>query len=155
MYFANEVDELLKLSNMNNESGISLIEVVASVVILTIILLGFFGMFLQSAKTTQTSEEIVDATYIAQKSMEELYLQTKNGVYSINNYEDAISNLGYTKIDDYYTKTIDSKNYIKLTVQTPVNGYNHLTRVVIYVIEVNESKEVIKAQMENTLQWRE
>ncbi len=155
MYFANEVDELLKLSNMNNESGISLIEVVASVVILTIILLGFFGMFLQSAKTTQTSEEIVDATYIAQKNMEELYLQTKNGVYSINNYEDAISNLGYTKIDDYYTKTIDSKNYIKLTVQTPVNGYNHLTRVVIYVIEVNESKEVIKAQMENTLQWRE
>ncbi|KGR91245.1 hypothetical protein CD30_07340 [Ureibacillus massiliensis 4400831 = CIP 108448 = CCUG 49529] len=145
----------MKLSNMNNESGISLIEVVASVVILTIILLGFFGMFLQSAKTTQTSEEIVDATYIAQKNMEELYLQTKNGVYSINNYEDAISNLGYTKIDDYYTKTIDSKNYIKLTVQTPVNGYNHLTRVVIYVIEVNESKEVIKAQMENTLQWRE
>lgn len=155
MYFANEVDELLKLSNMNNESGISLIEVVASVVILTIILLGFFGMFLQSAKTTQTSEEIVDATYIAQKSMEQLYLQTKNGVYSINNFEDAIFNLGYTKIDDYYTKTIDSKNYIKLTVQTPVNGYNHLTRVVIYVIEVNHSKETIKAQMENTLQWRE
>ncbi|MFY3792773.1 type IV pilus modification PilV family protein [Ureibacillus sp. MALMAid1270] len=158
-----------KNNKILDESGLSLIEVIASVVILTIILLGIFGLFVQSAKTTKNSEKIVDATYIAQTEMENLYLQTKKSCeiedvmircYPISNYVKAIHDLGYTNIDDsgyplgYFKKYISNSNfYVKLTVKTPVNGVDYLTRVIIYVIEVGNSGEVIKAQMENTIQW--
>lgn len=58
---------------LKEECGISLVEVVASLVLITIILISFFSFFIQSKKTHVTSESIVDATYMAQKEMEELY----------------------------------------------------------------------------------
>lgn len=58
---------------LKEERGISLVEVVASVVLITIILISFFSFFIQSKKTHIASESIVDATYIVQQEMEELY----------------------------------------------------------------------------------
>src|SRR5699024_8937847 len=55
------------------EKGLTLVEVLASFVILSIVLVIFLSIFIQSAKTNQTSEEIVDATYIAQTEMELIY----------------------------------------------------------------------------------
>ncbi|HBT70926.1 MAG TPA: prepilin-type cleavage/methylation domain-containing protein, partial [Lysinibacillus sp.] len=40
--------------NFKNEGGFSLIEVVASLILITIILLSFFGLFIQSNKTSKT-----------------------------------------------------------------------------------------------------
>lgn len=65
---------------LKEERGISLVEVVASIVLITIILISFFGFFIQSKKTHVASESIVDATYIAQQYMEEIY-----GLISVNN----------------------------------------------------------------------
>ncbi|MEK4078610.1 type IV pilus modification PilV family protein [Solibacillus sp. FSL K6-1126] len=58
---------------LKEERGISLVEVVASIVLITVILLSFFSLFLQSKKTHVASESIIDATYVAQQEMEELY----------------------------------------------------------------------------------
>lgn len=58
---------------LHNERGISLIEVVVSLLIITLILVSFSGLFLQSKKSSLSSEETLDATYIAQQTMEYLY----------------------------------------------------------------------------------
>ena len=65
---------------LKEERGVYLLEVVASIILITIILISFFGFFLQSKKTHVASESIVDATYIAQQYMEEIY-----GIVSVNN----------------------------------------------------------------------
>ena len=62
----------------NDESGLSLVEVLASIVILTLLLTTFLMMFLQSAKVNKTSENIIDATYIAQTEMEKIYALSTN-----------------------------------------------------------------------------
>ncbi len=58
---------------VHNEKGVTLVEVVASFVILVILLISFYTLFIQTAKTTKSSEDIVDATYIAQTEMEKIY----------------------------------------------------------------------------------
>lgn len=60
---------------LQRENGFSLIEVLASLVILSLLLTSFFTIFIQSAKTSKTSEEVVHATYTAQKMMEKLYIK--------------------------------------------------------------------------------
>ncbi len=61
----------------NNERGISLVEVVASLLLISIILISFFGLFIQSKKAGKTSEEIVDATYVAQETMEYMHSEVR------------------------------------------------------------------------------
>ncbi len=83
-----------KLKRGMGEGGLSLVEVLASVVILTLLLTTFLMMFLQSAKVNKASEHIIDATYIAQTEMENIYAlstTTKNGAKEV-----AIKGLGYT-----------------------------------------------------------
>src|SRR5690625_3631610 len=64
-----------------NEHGFTLIEVLASIVLLAIILTSFGMIFAQSLKTSNTSERIIDHTYIAQREMERIYeLSTKVSV---------------------------------------------------------------------------
>ena len=74
-----------------NERGISLVEVVASIVIIGVIFLSISGLLLQSKKTTVASETIVDSTYIAQQSMEEVYDLTQK------------QKLNLQKLQHYYT----------------------------------------------------
>ncbi|MEK4228865.1 prepilin-type N-terminal cleavage/methylation domain-containing protein [Solibacillus sp. FSL H8-0538] len=84
------------------QKGISLIEVVASIVLISIILISFFGLFIQSAKTGKASEEIVDATYVAQQKMEFYFNFSKTSIIPIGNYTEAFPN-NYT-IDIEITK---------------------------------------------------
>ncbi|TSI10136.1 prepilin-type N-terminal cleavage/methylation domain-containing protein [Lysinibacillus sp. BW-2-10] len=131
-----------------NESGISLVEVIASIVILSIIILSIFSLLTQSSKTTRTSERIIDATYVAQTEMEELYFESIKRA----DPESAILSKGYTKNTSYFEKTNTSYNfYIKLSL-TKNDTYPQLTRILIQVYEHKHDTHP-KAQMENTLDW--
>ncbi|MGE7771654.1 type IV pilus modification PilV family protein [Viridibacillus arvi] len=149
----------------SNEKGFTLIEVLASFVILVILLTSFFTFFIQTAKTGKNSENIVDATYIAQGEMEEIHNKTK-GVLSKNL---AIINLINTQDprDSPYEQDIDNdlilnkktgKFTIKLTLKE--NHYSsNLTNAVIEVYESNDKNlETIgnkhKAIMENVFPWK-
>src|SRR5699024_10249125 len=79
-----------------NENGLTLVEVLASVVLLTIIITIFLNVFIQSAKTNTTSEEVVDATYLAQTEMERIYSKSLETTYSER--ENAFENLGYSTL---------------------------------------------------------
>src|SRR5690625_5676952 len=76
-----------------DENGLTLVEVLASVVLLTIIITIFLNVFIQSAKTNTTSEEVVDATYIAQTEMERIY--SKSLALEHNKPENGIRELDY------------------------------------------------------------
>lgn len=87
-----------------NDRGLTLIEVIASLVIISIILISLLGLFVQSKKTNVSSEGIHDATYEAQKAMEQLYtLSNKSG--SIHNLgADSIPGTSFTKIAEDISK---------------------------------------------------
>lgn len=57
----------------NNENGLTLIEILASIVILSIIVVTFLTFFINSARTTNVSADVIDASYLAQKEMEKFY----------------------------------------------------------------------------------
>lgn len=151
------------------QSGFTLIEVIASIVIITIILLSFFPFFINTAKTTKTSNDIFDATYYAQREMETLYGMSQNNQFI--NVEKTIiedglppavsqadkiyyyqiipgSSRTYEKLGD---KTIDANNifYYELNWE-PMS--NNLTKV---LVKVHDKKGgILKAQMESIFEWR-
>lgn len=158
----------LKAKFRLNEEGVSLVEVVASVVLLTFIILSGYYMFVQSAKTTKTSEDIIDATYIAQTEMEELYsLSQTPGASSFHDTvidgtyfkgSDATNKTAFQGIDidgnpyDYYLKNNSTSDMeVRLTYDDFNIGSSKLVRVVIRVYDKNG--DILKAQMETTLDW--
>lgn len=64
---------MTRFKQMNNQDGLTLVELLGSIVILSIIVVSFLGFFIQSARTTKVSGEIIDASYIAQQQAEEIY----------------------------------------------------------------------------------
>ena len=142
-----------------NQSGFSLLEVLASTILITIILLSFFTFFINSAKTTKTSESIVDFTYLAQKEMENAY--EKSSLSTSTNWEgikNDIDNLGYTYLEErngysIFKKTaVDVNGYVllKIKMHEPIK-YDLLTKTIIEVYDAEKS--ILKAQMETILSW--
>ncbi len=58
---------------IGNEAGLTLVEVLASIVILSLIVVTFLTFFINSARTTEISKENLNASFIAQEYMEEVY----------------------------------------------------------------------------------
>lgn len=138
-----------KRKQLNSQAGFSLIEVVASLVILTIILLSFFGLLIQSKKTEKQSEEIIDATYIAQAEMEKIYSYSRSVAY--NTLEHTFTTAGYTQITDpnelVFTKGIDSF-LVKIRFKDKASS-NKLKSTIIEVMEGS----ILKSKMENIYNW--
>ena len=153
---------------VDNEQGLSLIEVVASIIILTIILLSFFTFFINTAKTTKTSETMFDATYYAQLEMEKLYNITKtplsllelstperelaidHNLESLGYQEDASQSATFLKFGEG-----DINFDYQLKYSDQINGRS-LTQFTILVCEKGKacSGSAIKAQMTNIYEWR-
>lgn len=131
-----------------NQKGGSLIEVVASIIIITIILISFFGLFVQSNKTENSSEQIIDATYVAQVEMENIYQLSK--YYTVNNLVEGLSSIGYSvseELNNTYTKVLGNY-YIKLRIR----DYSSDT-LINTIVEVYEG-DVLKSKMENYYSWK-
>lgn len=133
----------------HNEKGLTLIEVVASIVILTLIITSFTMMFIQSAKTNKTSENIIDSTYYAQVEMENIHAISKE--YTFNERENAMAGLSYVTIDStVFTKNKNDKYFeTHLTKES-----DSLARVLVQVYNNNTQKK-LEAQMETLLSWEE
>ncbi len=140
-----------------NERGATLVEVIASFVILVILLVSFFTFFIQTKQTTKNSEEIVDATYIAQTEMEKIYKFSKNTGLS---QEIITQNLGFqpealnANNSKNFKKTISNSQIIilKLADNKNIDGTinNNLMNVIIEI----KKESVIKAKMETVVKWK-
>lgn len=149
---------------IKRENGVSLVEVVASVVLISIILISFLGLIIQSNKTGKSSSDIVDATYIAQTELEEIYKMTKTKISDDSKIEgNIISDLSKnlpkpykydseksdpTNYKFYFSKEINSITEIKLTAEV-----NLTWKYIVHIyIEVHENN-VKKSSMENAYRW--
>ncbi|WP_054772309.1 MULTISPECIES: type IV pilus modification PilV family protein [Lysinibacillus] len=130
---------------VNQQKGLTLVEVIASIVLISIILLSFMGIFMQSNKTTATSGDIVNATYIAQKEMENIFANK-------DNYP-SIDKLAYALL---YTSVANGDfekhpgDRIQIVLKTePLLQNSELTTIIIEVYEEVDGKNVLKSKIQN------
>lgn len=86
-----------------DEKGLTLVEVLASIVILSLIVVTFLTFFINSARTTEISEENLNVSFIAQEYMEEVYnIVTDNITFeSIRTNVDALDHVSATSLTTY------------------------------------------------------
>lgn len=135
-----------------SQGGFSLIEVVASLVIITVILLSFFGLLIQSNKTGKSSEQIIDATYLAQKEMEKMYnyfksttIETWESNFPYLAEKDEVNSAG--NITRYKVIPSNAKNKEIIIVNAEDISHDNTVRI---TIEVYDSRgATLKAKMQN------
>lgn len=131
-----------------NEKGLTLVELLASFVILSIIFFSILSILNLSAKANRQSEDMMDATYLAQEEMEWLYTMSRDGkrIAKDENYRLETS----TKAWKTYTKNSDLEGIV---IKVKENDTNFpMVRVLIHVYDEKEP-EIVKAQMESFMKW--
>ena len=141
-----------------NEKGLSLIEILASTVILSIIIVSLLTFFVQSSKTNHYSKDIIDATYIAQNTVEEINYQISNSEISKDTTSEflrefSLSNPYTKKCTDgtCYEKTLNTNGryvFIKLSPKDELIVVN----VEVYNNHTDSKKQ--EAKMEMLISWK-
>lgn len=143
-----------KVNIHSNNKGLTLVEVLASIILISIILFTFFSFFIQSAKTGKSSEEVVDATYLAQGEMEKIYEVSNKGDFK-SGINEIVNSLSYKQLfpdssKEYrYSKSQDGF-YLTLTFKE--HTYPGMSYLVIEVFE-HENDIRPRAKMETILEW--
>lgn len=140
----------MKFTHQSNEKGLTLVEILAAIVIISLIFVSIVTILNLTAKTNKTSEEIIDATYVAQQEMEYIYkISNENGSFeSLEKYTVREPKDGW----DIYESTED---HFKLEIKTKETE-DSMVRVLVRVYErTSETKDEPKAQMETLLNWGE
>lgn len=161
---------IFNIKKHQNELGLSLIEVIVSIVLLSIILISIFTMLTQSAKTTNNSEEIIQATYLAQTEMEIFYSYSNEKTFNEfeSTFQSFICPTDTDSNNKCYTKNVP-KTGTKLSLKKTIEKTNEIITIEIrdkgntlkgVVIEVYEKEDFDKgnnpkAQMEDTLEWKD
>lgn len=125
---------------LKKEDGVTLVELLAAIAILSIIVTAFLALFTQAGRTNNMTNEVNEATFIAQEEMERVTHLSQRKT-SINDFEqfngDGVS--------------INSKNDGKFLVTTSItkdsDEVDSLYRVIVRITE--EDKE--RAKMETRL----
>ncbi|QCJ43636.1 prepilin-type N-terminal cleavage/methylation domain-containing protein [Bacillus sp. S3] len=139
-----------------SEKGMTLIEILVSIVILSIIIMSFLTMFVQSSRTNNTSKNIMDATYVAETSMEEI----SNFVVSTNSLT-FWSNLkisGYDKVagtGTTFKKNSNTKGHYVTVDFTDKDTSKSMVKVIVKVFNNDTSSKKLEAQMEVLLSWKQ
>ncbi|WP_186576254.1 type IV pilus modification PilV family protein [Aquibacillus kalidii] len=140
---------------LKSNKGFTLIEILASITILSIVILSFLAFFVQSAKTNEITEDISDATYLAQEEMEKMYHITTQYTFS-KALTELVENTGYVAGQNNgatmeYTFSKDTDEYkIALTLDKPSS--TNIGNVLVKVYESKSNK--LEAQMETIYNWK-
>ncbi|MFC5591163.1 hypothetical protein ACFPRA_19975 [Sporosarcina soli] len=135
-----------------HEEGMTLVETLASLVILSLLIIAFLSLFGQSARLNKSSELVMEATYIAQTHMEQIYEISQKTTFGNRNE--------YLKMDNKY-RLIEGEIYqpkkedIGFTVFVEIKEPTFGTRGSILRVKVyDKSGEKLEALMETVLLWR-
>lgn len=148
---------IFKLKNIFfTRKGMTLIEIIISLALLAIIIIPFMTMFVHSTSTNSKSQNILDATYLAQNTMEELYSISISYPFS-----DGILQLtasGYTETvivsdDEYNFEKEQDGYYIKIEIRNSAYTGN-LVKAVVKIYN-NSSMNKLESQMETILSWND
>lgn len=147
----------------NNEKGVTLLEILVSIIILGLILMIFFGVFIQSSRINNTSENVIGATYVAQTEMESIYSFSLNTPYDLRDSMMIEEDLGYSLItgdtgcdvvDCKAYGKYDSENHLYIKVRLkPFEDMTNTDSVIVEVYEGNTFDEDLQAKMEKVIVW--
>lgn len=134
-----------------NEKGMTLIEILASIVILSIIVVSLLTFFVQSSKTNTVSKNIINATYVAENEMENIY----GKVTVVKSLAEFSTPEGYvekskSEVSAYYEKNIPN-HFVTLELLSDTG--NPTVKVKVKVFK-DSSKTKTEAQMEMLLAWK-
>lgn len=111
----------------NTETGLSLVEILAAVTILFLLSLSFVPMFVQSARTNTFSQKMMDATYLAEASMETIENLTTSSTAIDSTFTASMSSNGFTQplggcsIGTCYEKNSNG-HYVFIQITNSGNG---------------------------------
>lgn len=141
----------------SNDKGFTLVELLVSFVLITILLTTFMMMFTQAAKTNNSSENIVDSTYIAQAEMEKIYGLSKSissekkvDAFPVAQYFPPVKKTVEGVTWDEYKKRKNHPSQADVFIRIE-DTTEKMTRIIIEVYE--KTKANPSAKMENVLIW--
>ncbi len=125
------------LHQFKAESGVTLVELLAAIAILSIVVTAFLGFFIQAGRTNSRTDDVNEATFIAQEEMEYITSFSTGGYSS----EEALNGLFPNGCNSH---TEDEGNYqVTRFYELPEEGSN-LYRIKVVVQKGGK----IHAQME-------
>lgn len=102
---------------LRSEEGVTLIELLAAIAILSIVVTSFLAFFIQSANTNKQTNEVNEATFIAQGIMEEItFYSSQDFTAAATQAELESSQHGFTLTYDFTADTDSSLYQIIVTV---------------------------------------
>ncbi|WP_159462080.1 type IV pilus modification PilV family protein [Salirhabdus sp. Marseille-P4669] len=139
---------------LKSDKGLTLIEILAAIVILSIILLSFLSFFRLSAKSNQTSEKIIDASYVAQSLMENMLSLSGTplsktelddaAVTTLNNTENTNSNI--ISNSPLKIEGVSNEFYFELSIKEE-EEVDNLFKLLVKIYDNKVNKD-LEAQME-------
>jgi len=137
-----------------NEKGLTLVEILASITILSIIIVSLLSMFIQSSRSNQYSENILNATYVAQSQLEEIInLSHVPGITSLDGLLKLLKEEGYILDNEcnncYGIVQNEDDRYVLIQL---TNKSRNLGKVLVKVFD-DQTKTRQEAQMEMVFQW--
>nr|WP_090889331.1 type II secretion system protein [Evansella caseinilytica] len=116
-----------------SQKGRTLLEILVSIVILSIVSVSLATVFVQAVRSMNTTEQLLDATYVAQTTMEEIY------------YRSTQESL---PTDEHYSLTAEAY----LVAITLTRDSDRIVNVLVEVYD-NSTRSRKEAQMETYILW--
>ncbi|GEK90600.1 type IV pilus modification PilV family protein [Alkalibacterium kapii] len=109
----------------SDDTGVTLVELLAAIAILSIVVTAFLAFFIQAAETNNRTNELNEATFLAQEEME-LVTSYSNGNYS-----------GQEVVNDFFEGTMQrektTNGFTVKTTLTEPDGDTNLYKVIVTV----------------------
>jgi type II secretory pathway pseudopilin PulG len=138
-----------KWNKIHSESGITLVEIIASIAILSLVILTFLPLFSQSMRSTKVASDMLDSTYLAQSTLENVYHLTT--VYPFSEAVNHVDDMTFLGTEDKWYRYVQYKDgaYIELLIEVPDN---ELSNILVKVYS-DDTKSKLEAQMETIYRW--
>lgn len=138
-----------------SQQGTTLVELIVAIGILAIVVTSFLIFFIQSSQTTQSSENITDATYLAQEEMEYLYhlSDSKTLDESIQELINHSSSTNGNGLDRTFTIQSEGITFI-LEMKEAVAETTEGTTLIHFILKgQNQNKQLI--QLESKIPFKD
>lgn len=128
------------LKSIKDEKGVTLVELLAAIAILSIIVTAFLAFFIQAARTNSQTNEVNEATFLAQEEIERV-THYSNENETVEAMKEALNFENNTRL------TNPAAGVVVSTMITDPSGESDLYKIVVEVREGGKSR----AKMETRL----
>lgn len=132
------------LKSIKDEKGVTLVELLAAIAILSIIVTAFLAFFIQAARTNSQTNEVNEATFLAQEEIERV-THYSNENQTVEAMKETLNFENNTRL------TNPAAGVVVSTMITDPSGESDLYKIVVEVREGGKSR----AKMETRLPFAE